>query len=225
MDAIIIIQARANSSRLPAKIFLDLNGKTVLQNVVERLKKVKFAQKIIVATTDNFYDDLTVELCEKIGVEYYRGSELNVLERYYHCAKKIGKPKNIVRATSDDPLTSISLLNTMYKEHINNKRDYTTTSGFPIGVQEEIVTFEALEKCYINSTKPEHFEHVLEYITDNPKFFNIGVIKATPKENREDIRVTLDTVLDYVNIYKIRQKIDDSFDNEEIICAWDKLNE
>lgn len=224
MSTVIILQARMNSSRLPGKILMDLDGKPVLQRVIERLKKFRYADNLIVATTDSPKDDDTCKLLDILGQKYFRGSESNVLERYYLCATKHAATQ-IIRATADDPLTDISLLEMMFESHLKKQADYTTTSGFPIGVQEEIVTYDALKRCYEKSTKENHFEHVLEYIQENVSLFNINRIEATGLLNREDVRVTLDTKEDYRIIeeyYKNCHNIED-IDTKKIIEMWDEF--
>ena len=100
MNILAIIQARIGSTRLPGKVLMDLEGKTVLERVVERVKGSKFVSEIIVATTTSEKDDELEKLCKKIGVKVFRGSEDDVLDRYYE-ASKLFNPDNIVRITSD----------------------------------------------------------------------------------------------------------------------------
>ncbi|HOW53957.1 MAG TPA: hypothetical protein PLR60_04805 [Syntrophorhabdaceae bacterium] len=224
MKTVIILQARMNSSRLPGKIMLKLKGKTVLEHVVGRLQTFTRADDLVVATTDSPRDDVTYEVCDKIGAKVFRGSEENVLERYFMCAKEHGADQ-VIRATADDPLTNIALLNKMFDSHLGNNADYTYSDGFPIGVQEEIVRFEALQKCYELSYKPNHFEHVLEYIIENQDDFAVSLIKAEGILRRPDVRITLDTREDF----EVISKCYDHFENilnvsmENIIDFWDQL--
>ncbi len=225
MKTVIILQARMNSSRLPGKILMSLNGKTVLERVIERLKTFSKADDLIVATTNTFNDDVTCKLLDEIDVKYFRGSEHNVLKRYYLCALEY-EATQIIRATADDPLTDINLLEYMFDKHITKGSDYTYTSGYPVGVQEEIVTFGALRKCYENSTKKNHFEHVLEYILENNKDFIIDNIIAPESLNREDVRVTVDTKEDFeiVKKYFFDKDYTLSLDTKKIIEKWNILN-
>jgi spore coat polysaccharide biosynthesis protein SpsF len=224
VKTVIILQARMSSSRLPGKIMLKLKGKTVLEHIIGRLSTFKQADDLIVATTDTPKDDITREISEKMGVKVFRGSEENVLERYFMCAKEAGA-EQIIRATADDPLTSIELLNIMFDSHLKTNADYTYSDGFPIGIQEEIVKFEALQKCYELSYKPNHFEHVLEYILENENYFSINKIQAEGEMKRPDIRVTLDTEEDYHIINKYYNHFEDllSVSMHDIISYWDQL--
>lgn len=222
MKTVIILQARMNSSRLPGKILMSLNGKTVLERVIERLKTFSKADDLIVATTNTFNDDVTCKLLDKIDVKYFRGSEHNVLKRYYLCALEY-EATQIIRATADDPLTDIELLEKMFSSHLEHESDYTFSSGYPVGVQEEIVTFNALKKCYKKSTKENHFEHVLEYIQENKNEFKTNILKAPKELDRENVRVTLDTQIDYDIVNKYYHKINNVLDvtSKDIIEFWD----
>lgn len=222
MRTVVILQARINSSRLPGKILLKLNGHSVLEHVIERLKLFSFADEIIVATTDSPADDITCLEAKDAGVSVFRGPEKNVLERYYLCAKEFNCDQ-IIRATADDPLTSIDLLEQMFRSHCDKGSDYTYTEGFPIGVQEEIVTYEALRKCHDLSVKANHFEHVLEFIPENPSLFAINAICAESELKRPDVRVTLDTHEDFAIIQKYFTHFNDTrkLSIADIINFWD----
>lgn len=224
MKTVIILQARMNSSRLPGKIMLKLRGRTVLEHIVERLSTFTRADDLVVATTDSPNDDITCDVCDKIGAKTFRGSEENVLERYFLCAKEHGADQ-VIRATADDPLTNIALLDRMFDGHLAKNADYTYSDGFPIGVQEEIVRFEALQKCYELSCKPNHFEHVLEYIMENQDDFVVNLVQAEGIHKRPDVRVTLDTQDDFEVISKYYDHFENVLDisMEDIIDFWDRL--
>ena len=100
---IAIIQARTGSSRLPGKILLEIEGKTMLEHMIERVSKSKKLDKIVIATTNEKNDDAIVSLAKKLNVDYFRGSEEDVLERYYVACYQY-KADIVVRLTSDSPL-------------------------------------------------------------------------------------------------------------------------
>src|SRR3954465_2320714 len=102
MKVVAIIQARMNSTRLPGKILYKVLDQTLLEYQIERVKRVPLIDQIIVATTTNPGDEPIVDLCRKLGIDYYRGSELDVLTRYYEAAS-LFKADVIVRLTSDCP--------------------------------------------------------------------------------------------------------------------------
>ena len=104
-----IIQARISSSRLPGKIMLSVCGKPLLLHLVERIKKSKEINKVIIATSKKTEDDLIFDLCKKKKIDVYRGSSDNLLSRYFQCAKKF-RTDIIVRITSDCPLMDVKLI-------------------------------------------------------------------------------------------------------------------
>lgn len=203
MNIVCIIQARSTSTRLPNKVLLNLpynSNVTVLEQDINRIKKSKYINKIVIATTVNQTDDLIEELALKIGVNWYRGSEENVLERYYLSAKEY-KADLIVRVTSDCPCIDWEIIDNIIKKHLEENNDYTSNTlirTFPHGVDGEIFTFKALEEAYLNAKQKFEIEHVTPYIyKSNPQKFKIGVLEADEGQKAPDIRITLDTKEDY----------------------------
>lgn len=197
MELGIIIQARMGSSRLPGKVLKRIGNKTLLEHIIFRLSKLKNVTRIVIATSNLDKDDIIENFCIKHNVNYFRGSESNVLERYYFCAKRYGF-EHIIRLTGDNPFTDIIELDNLIYLHIKNKADYSRSfSTLPKGVGAEIFAFEALEKSYIKSSKPNHFEHVNEYIEENENEFKISELNVSKGKNRPDITLTIDTEEDY----------------------------
>src|SRR4051812_20872698 len=100
MSTVVIIQARMGSTRLPGKVMKQLRGRTVLGHVIERMKTVKSIDEVWIATTKLEMDNGIVAEAKRYGVQVYRGSELDVLDRYYKTAMEV-QAKTIVRVTSD----------------------------------------------------------------------------------------------------------------------------
>lgn len=165
-----VVQARIGSTRLPGKVLLNLDGKTVLEHVVERIKLSKRVDEVIIATTVLEKDDKIEALALEKGWEYYRGSEDDVLSRYYEAAEKY-KLEVIVRITSDCPLIDAQVIDTMIDIYTSNKYDIVTNAGadlsnrtFPRGLDVEIFSLEILKKAYINGKENYQREHVTPYI-------------------------------------------------------------
>lgn len=193
----IILQARMGSSRLPGKVLKKIGEKNLLEHIFYRLSYLKHDVKLVVATTTLEKDDVIADFCLSKDIECFRGSEENVLERYYLCAKKHGFT-HIVRLTGDNPFTDIEELDNLIDLHLNTGADYTHSFGvLPIGVGAEIFTFKALEDSYLNATKDNHREHVNEYIQENPDLFDISVLQVSAEKNKPEIRLTIDTEDDY----------------------------
>jgi len=192
----IILQARMGSSRLPGKIFMKIGDKSLLEHILSRLQSLKHDAKLIIATSTLLKDDIVCDFCRSHQTEYFRGSEQDVLERYYLCAKQFGFD-HIVRLTGDNPFTDIEELDNLISFHLQAKADYTHSFGvLPIGVGAEIFTFKALEESYSNGTKENHREHVNEYIQEHPELFNIQVLDVPSFKQRPDVRLTVDTEID-----------------------------
>ncbi|MBU0671656.1 MAG: NTP transferase domain-containing protein [Candidatus Margulisbacteria bacterium] len=119
-----IIQARMGATRLPGKVLLDLEGKLVLERVIDRVKAAKLVDEVMVATTSNEKDKPIVAFCNKIGIKVFAGSEDDVLDRYYQAALEV-KPDHVVRITADCPLMDPNVIDAVIKRHLDKTADYT----------------------------------------------------------------------------------------------------
>ena len=200
----IIIQARCGSSRLPDKILKKLNDKTVIEHVTERLNRCKNISNIIIATTTNGEDDEIADFCSKNNILVYRGSENNVLERYYQTAY-ISKTDIIVRITCDCPLVDPIIVDDMISNFLKLKIDhyqmdyYNGNQAFPDGFDCEIFTFNALNNAFTNATLPEEKEHVAPYIRKNytSHRHKLKLEKEYTNLDLNKMHLSLDTENDY----------------------------
>lgn len=197
MKTVVIIQARLGSTRLPRKVLLPLNGKTVLQNVIERAELIKNVDQVVLATTNNVEDDVLIDEAKKHNVSVYRGSEEDVLNRYYNAALMY-KADHIVRITSDCPLIDPVLSSNLVSKYFENNVDYAHTSKFPRGLDTEVFSFLSLEKCEKNATRNYEREHVTPYIYENRELFSIFTL--SPNTDCSNYRWTVDTIEDYDSI-------------------------
>ncbi len=208
----IIIQARMGSSRLSGKVLKDICGKSVLQHVIERVKQIPLMDEIIIATTVEKQDDAIEKECKKLGnlgVKYFRGSEDDVLSRYYFAAKE-NNIDVVVRITSDCPLIDPYVTNEVIKSFINNEYDIVTNAGinmetrtYPRGLDTEVFSFKYLEEAYNNAKEKYEREHVTPYLYENAKdaFYYVNDI------NYSKYRWTLDTDEDFELISIIYEKL------------------
>lgn len=193
----IILQARINSSRLPGKVLKKIGNKTMLDHIFFRLVFLKHPAVIVLATSRSPADDAIYRYCKRKSIHCFRGSEENVLERYYLCARKYGF-KDIIRLTADNPFTDIEELDNLIDLYYRKKLNYASScTSLPCGIGAEIFSFDALEKSYLNGRKPHHIEHVDEYILDNMDKFRTGILRVDRQKNRPDVRLTVDTEADY----------------------------
>jgi spore coat polysaccharide biosynthesis protein SpsF len=205
MRTICIIQARTGSSRLSGKVLMKIGNRTIVEIIHDRLKKCgDTIDDIIFAIPDSDSEKELEELLINKGYSYFRGSELNVLERYYKCAKKY-KGDIIVRATCDNPLVDYNVVRELVNVVINEGADYIIKKELPIGITTEAMNFNSLEEAYLNSDKDYHKEHVTAYFLDHPEKYNNVTLHAEGIFNKPNYRFTLDTEEDY-NLMKVIYK-------------------
>ncbi len=139
-----IIQARMGSKRLPGKVLMNIGQKPMLQRVIERVKRAKLIDKVIVATSNKGKDDQIKKFCSKLNTECFRGSEEDVLARFYEAAKA-QKADVVVRITADCPFVDPEIIDQIIEIHLKNKNDYTannTESSYPRGTDVEVFNFK-----------------------------------------------------------------------------------
>lgn len=184
---------------MPGKVLKKICNKTVLEHDIDRLKRVNNINKIIIATTTLEKDDLIVEEADRLKVAYYRGSEEDVLSRYYYAAKE-NNADIIVRVTSDCPLIDSEVTEKIIQYYLDNddKYDYVSNTidrTYPRGLDTEVFSFKALEKAFNKATSQRDREHVTPYIWDN---FNIFKLKQYKNDvDYSQLRWTLDTMEDF----------------------------
>ncbi len=216
-----IIQARVGSTRLPRKVLKEIEGKSVLSHVVDRVKQCKYIDKIVIATSYLEQDTDIEKEANNIGVDCFRGSEEDVLSRYYNVANKTNADI-VIRITADCPCIDYKIIDCMIEEFIKkNEIDYmnnTIKETFPRGYDVEIFTIESLNKAYENAEKNYEKEHVTPYIYTHPDKFNISVYKNDI--DYSCYRLTLDTEEDFIVISKVYEglyKANKYFGLQEVI--------
>jgi spore coat polysaccharide biosynthesis protein SpsF len=194
----VIIQARMGSSRLPGKVLRPIGEVPLLGHILGRLEGMRHRATVVVATSIHSVDDAVAAYCAGRDTPCFRGSELDVLERYYECAKQHAFAQ-IVRLTGDNPFTDIEELDRLIEMHLRDGNDYSHSIGeLPIGVGAEILSFAALERSHLHGHEAHYREHVNEYILEHPKLFKSGRLDGVPPEKRgADLRLTVDTEDDY----------------------------
>lgn len=198
MRIVAIIQARVSSTRLPGKILLPLGEDNVLGHVVYRVRLAKKISDIVIATSVKSVDDSIAGFCLIREYACYRGSETDVLSRYYYAAKQFDADI-IIRITSDCPLIDPVLLDEMIDCYLKAQPiDYLSNTflrTYPRGLDIEIFNFSSLEKSYFNAKMAYEREHVTAYIQSNPREFKLENYKID--KNYSHYRWTLDTLEDY----------------------------
>tara|TARA_B100001057_G_scaffold501302_1_gene623587 strand:+ start:3850 stop:4596 length:747 start_codon:yes stop_codon:yes gene_type:complete len=206
-----IVQARLSSTRLPAKIFLTGCRKTLIEHLIERLKFSKKISEIIIATPKTSKHNFFSTFFDKKKYNIFFGSENNVLERYYNCAKKF-KSDIIIRVTSDCPLMDHRIIDEMINYFHKNECDYLSNvrpRNYPLGLDVEIFSFSALKKTYLNANKIFDKEHVTPFMWKNKDKFKILNFKSKKIKNKMNntFRLTLDYLEDYILIFNVFNKL------------------
>jgi len=208
-----VIQARMGSTRLPGKVLMDLGGKTVLARVVDRLRRATLVNEILVATTDSIADDAIIQECRRIDAASFRGSEDDVLDRYYQAAL-LTTGEGIVRITSDCPLIDAQIADDTIRSFLDLRPDYASNSlqrTYPRGLDTEVMTRDALACAWREAQFPYQRAHVTPYLYENPGRFDILAVKGC--FDYSDQRWTLDTPQDLAFIRAVYERLgnDDSF--------------
>ena len=174
-----IIQARMESTRLPGKVLRNVNGIPLLEIVIDRIKVSKNLDVICVAVPNTRANDQLVGYCESMNVSVFRGSEKNVLSRFYYAATKYDADI-IVRLTSDDPLKDSEIIDNFVDELIAHGVDYVSNTlepTYPEGLDTEVFTYDALKKAFREARLASEKEHVTPYIWKNPSLFNLKNVR------------------------------------------------
>ena len=216
-----IIFARSTSTRLPSKVLIPIQNYTILEHIINRVKKSNLLEKIIVATTTNSEDDELVKIIQTNRVDFFRGSELDVLDRCYKAAKKYSLDP-VIRITGDDPIKDPSIIDQAIKIYKENNEKYdlicnTMKPTFPEGLDVELIPFKTLEKVWNKATTLEDREHLTKFIFDNKEDFKIYNFENP--QNLSQIRLTLDTKEDL----ELIKEIYDSLYISNNIFSWNEV--
>lgn len=204
-----IIQARMGSTRLYGKVLKEIKGKSVLRHVIERVQQSKLVDEIVVATTVHERDNAIENEALECGVKVFRGSEDNVLSRYYYAAKE-NKIDVVIRITSDCPLIDPFIMDEIISSYLNEDYEIVTNAGsnlslrtYPRGLDTEVFSFDVLEDAFKNAKETYQREHVTPYIYENSGkvFFYKNDV------NYSKYRWTLDTEEDFTLISRIYDRL------------------
>jgi spore coat polysaccharide biosynthesis protein SpsF len=204
VNVVAIVQARVGSTRLPAKVLLDLGGATALQRCLDRVRRIEGVREVIVATTTNPEDDLIVSVCHRLGVRSTRGSAEDVLLRYVEAGRS-SKAEAIVRCTSDCPLLDPTQASRVVQAFVASQAtqeplDYAANClerRLPRGLDTEIVSMSALERSHESATAQPDREHVTRFIYTNAARFRLRAVLPEFTDDLSHHRWTLDTLDDY----------------------------
>jgi len=199
-----IVQARMGSTRLPGKVLFEAQGKTLLEHLMERIGYCKTLDFTVVATSTNPRDDVIVALCCNHGFPVFRGSEMDVLDRYHEAARHF-RFDVVVRISSDCPLVDPALTDEIISVFMNHRDEYDLVTNrhpltFPDGLDVDVMSFSALEHVWRNATEAHQREHTIPYFWESGmRVFNF--------EHPDNLFVKHRWTLDYWEDYQLIKAI------------------
>jgi spore coat polysaccharide biosynthesis protein SpsF len=202
-----ILQARASSKRLDQKVLKKIMGKPMLVHEIERVQKASRIDKVIVATSLDTSDEPIANLAKDIGVEIFRGSLDDVLDRFYQAAIQ-HNPEYVVRLTGDCPLIDHKVIDAVIAHCVDGDFDYVSnalTPTFPDGLDTEVIKFDALVKAWQKAKLISEREHVTPFIYNHPEQFKIGQFKNPI--DLSHLRWTVDEAKDFELITHIYENL------------------
>lgn len=201
----------------------DICGRPMLWHVLQRVRAAKTIKLVVLAITTLPTDDVLVALAGEMCVPLYRGPDQDVLSRYYGAAMEYGA-EIVVRITGDNPLVDPGLIDVIVQTHVSGDYDYTSNSlerTFPLGLDVEAVSMEALTRTHQEATRDYEREHVTPYIWQHPEMFRLQNVEASGRMRWPDLRLTVDTAED---LQLIREIYNGLCRNDGIFTALDVIN-
>tara|TARA_B100000809_G_C15017482_1_gene487224 strand:+ start:361 stop:1056 length:696 start_codon:yes stop_codon:yes gene_type:complete len=218
MKIVASIEVRMTSSRLPGKVLMPILNKPVLELLIERVKRANYITDIIVATTTNIDDDPIEELCEKLKIKVFRGSEPDVLGRVHDTHSSVNSDI-VVELTGDNPLIDPTLIDLCVLKYLYSNADYVSTvvePFFPYGQAIQVFPFKMLQKLNENALTTFDREHVTPSIYNNPEKYKIINIIGNSNQYAPDQRQTLDTQEDFDRIKYLIENLPGDFLNSKL---------
>lgn len=196
-----IIQARMGSTRLPEKVLMDIGNEPMLWHVYERARRSSLVDEVLVATSTESGDDAVAEFCEKRSIPCFRGSEADVLDRYYRAASSRGADA-VVRITADCPLLSPPVVDRVVRTYESDESAYVSNTleyTHPDGLDVEVFSYDALETAWREADDPHEREHVTVYIRESGAFSteNVENVLDTSRYSFTDPDAVLRWTVDY----------------------------
>lgn len=216
-----ILQARTSSTRLPGKVLRPLLGEPMLARQIERLRRSRRLDRLVVATSDQPDDDPIARLCADLGIACRRGSLEDVLDRFHGAAQPY-RPAHIVRLTGDCPLADPAVIDACIDFHLAGDFDYTTNAlqpSFPDGLDVEVLRMRCLDEAWRRATLPSQREHVTPFLYTQPERYRIGHFRSEARLSH--LRWTVDEPADFALVKAIYAELyptDPAFTTADILA-------
>lgn len=219
-----VLQARLSSKRLPGKVLQPILGKPMLVRQIERIQRATKIDRLVVATSSDLSDDVLAQTCKEYGIDCFRGSLNDVLDRFYQVAVKYGA-RHIVRLTGDCPLTEPTLIDSVIECHLQERNDATGAdmTCYPDGLDVDVFSFEALQRTWQEACLASEREHVAPYIWNHPELFKLGSLRM--KNDWSALRWTVDGPEDFIFVTRIYEALYNLKPDFSMIDIWQYVNE
>jgi spore coat polysaccharide biosynthesis protein SpsF len=235
---VLIIQARMGSSRLPGKSMMDLAGAPLVGRIIERVKRCKKVDEFVLATTQKPEDDVLEKLACSYGISVFRGSEKDLIDRYYQAAKTFNADV-VVRLPADNPCPEPSEIDRIITYHLTGQSDFSSNlaevfgNGYPDGIGAEVFNFKTLEEVWRTSSDPQKREHphlnFFDYKSQkstDPDRYRVGTVQCPPEFRRPDLVLDVNTQEQYkfmAQLYEYLYLRNPEFHITDIIKWYDNL--
>jgi len=228
---VLILQARMGSTRLPGKSLMPLAGKPMVERIIERVKRCTRVDTIVLATTEKSEDDCLADISAKSGIEVFRGSENDLVDRYYKAALKY-RADVIVRLPADNPVVEPAEIDRIIEHHLQSQDDFSANThnildnGYPDGLGAEVFTLVKLREVWEKTTDPRNREHPHTFFYEHPELFKIGTVKCPEEFRRPDLVLDVNTREQYefiAAIYDALYPRNPNFHITDIIKWYDTI--
>ena len=229
MTVLAILQARVSSTRLPNKVLAPILGLPMLARQIERLRRAKTLDKLVVATSEDASDDPLALMCADIGVSCYRGSLNDVLARFGGAYATFGPAEHIVRLTGDCPLADPEVIDLVVRHHIASNADYAANAiqpTWPDGLDVEVMRAGVLLRAADEARLPSEREHVTPYIHKHPEWFRIEHVKC--ERDLSGLRWTVDESADLafgIKVYDALYPQNPAFTTDDVLQLLERYPE
>jgi spore coat polysaccharide biosynthesis protein SpsF len=194
-----ILQARMSSTRLPGKVMMPLAGAPMVLRQIERVRRARRIDSLVIAVSDEASDDILAETAEGAGVAVFRGSLNDVLARYAGALEAHGPAEHVLRLTGDCPLADWTVIDAVIERHLQTGADYTANTWgrrtFPKGLDADVVKAEVLRQAAMEARDPYEREHVLPFVYRRPERYRLEGLHQAAEEG--EVRWTVDLPADY----------------------------
>jgi spore coat polysaccharide biosynthesis protein SpsF len=221
-----ILQARMSSTRLPGKVLRPILGRPMLDWQIDRIKRSKAIDRLVVATSQEPSDDAIQSFCDARGVPCYRGALHDVLARFHGAVGAFGPAEHVIRLTADCPLidwTVIDAAVALQRSEGSDLAGNVINRSYPDGLDVEVVSASALDRAHREATNPGHREHVTQYIYHHPETFRLAHLTQAP--DLAALRWTVDTPADFEMVEKVfagLADLDNNFLQQDVLDFLDK---